>query len=751
MSSENAQELVQLDIARTNAKDNESIITTAYSWYHWIRAAKNLGTLALSATPSAAIKFGAQLTLQPLADKLSEITGDDRISWGMRIGIACADPVGSGLSYGVQLITDAALRRYEINNPHLKAIIKVVSQETSSNLVYVVKTSEIYNAASDCVSQKIEENAVGVKVIGWQNTIDEQFKEFDNHDMVKAAVKKSNEMVETISNRAASLPGAQQVIEVKQSLTKLKTDISKKLENPITNTIAEKAREFDNYGALVIRNSRLQELEIYRQSLTTDLKGLQEKKQISEDKLKKWQKSKLEAEQNNDEAALAKANSKIVKHEESLKRAARAEESILAQLNKTTKDIARNTRQVKNIKFQKLNNQLQNLLTKKRLLEIDLDKAKSDEDRKQIHEKLKKLEEEIQDVVMICESCIQEENGVKDEARALEVLTALKELREKNKVIVRVWLPKEEGELTSQLNATQGACLAKTPAERDAYTVGHVSIQMPDGDYISWWPGQDADSYSSVVPGKFYTLEQDIQGEDGPPDKIFTFYTLDTEEMNQVLSGFKSKAAVNDVGWTLFDNSMIHDNHTSGVSESKTTPADTAQECGTSCSGLVLKLLVAGGLDQLATIPSTIESFISRCVFSFPEGMSHWLESAEQVENATYLETQQIREQKNSSNYPPTFMKTDSTGIVESAEQVETVIYLEPQQIREQKNSPNYPSTFIKTDNTGLTFFSPKNFSSERLLEGLSTPVKSVGDVLVGAITTGLQNENSKTTVELSY
>src|SRR6478735_7970957 len=105
-SSTTTQELVQLDIARKNAAENDSVITTAYSWYKWGKTAKTLGKLALSANPSGAIKFGAQLALQPLADKMSEKTGYKCISTSVRIAIACTDPVGSALCYSAQWATD---------------------------------------------------------------------------------------------------------------------------------------------------------------------------------------------------------------------------------------------------------------------------------------------------------------------------------------------------------------------------------------------------------------------------------------------------------------------------------------------------------------------------------------------------------------------------------------------------------------------------------------------------------------------
>ena len=663
MSLENTRELVQLDIARQDAKkEPESIITTAYSWYHWGKAAKNLGQLALSATPSAAIKFGAQLTLQPIADKFSERTGYTRISMLVRISIACTDPLGSAISYGTKWATDACLRRYRINNRHFKAIIKVASQEASSKVVTVVKASETYKATSDCLSQKLEEKPMGLKIKTLQSAIDKQCEKFDNHAKVKVGVEKANQAVETLSIKAAALPGSQKVIKAKQQLTQAKTAINKKLENPVTNKLAEKARELDNSGATIIRNSRLKEIEVSRQSLETRLRHIQKDKHNNQQELQKWQKLKLDAEQLKDEAALAEANFKLAKYEKSLEYASRRETAVTTQLHAMEKNIAKNTKQLKNLRYKELNNKLLTLTARQRLLQNDLEKATTDDARESIQNKLKSLEEEIFDTALFCDSCLAGEGSDDVENPILAMMPALQKLREKNRVIVRVWLPKKDDRLTSQFTATRGA--RSGGPTQDDFTVGHVSLEMPNkGHYISWWPKDPCACGLAVVPGRFHTYEDDIRGEDGPPDRVFFLYTMDTATMTQAFLKFKEMAEANKVGWALLDNRILRNNKTdpSGQVIVKTSQeyADSDTDNGTSCTGLVKKLLVMGGLDRLAslpdsfksrsgkfaTLPDSVASFISRNIFSYPEGVAQWLESAELIENAAHSETRQIRRQ----------------------------------------------------------------------------------------------------------
>jgi hypothetical protein len=663
MSLETTQELVQLDIAQQNSANEESIISTAYSWYRWGRVAKTFGQLALSATPSGAIKFGAQLALQPIADKISEKTGYSSIGTAVKIGIACTDPVGSTISYGIQWATDTALKHYEIKNPHLKAVLKITSQEASSQVVTVVKTSETYQAASDCISQKFEETTLGLNVKSLQQKIDDQCEKIDKHETVKAMVKKGNETVDTLSKKAAALPGVEKINEAKQQLTEMKTAISKKLENQVTNKIAEKFRELDNSGATMIRNSRLKEIEVNRQSLESRLEKILEKKNNSESKLKKWQELKLKAEISKDEAVLAKANAKLAKHQKIFDRASRKETNVNARLDTMEKNITKNTAQLKQLRFKELNNKLEILTAKQRLLQSALEKARTDEAKNSIKEQLMNLEKEISETALFCESCIAEETESGDneaESHAIEVMPALKALRERNKVIVRVWLPKEDGRLTSQLQATKGAFFANKQMQgspTSEYVVGHVSIEMPDGEYVSWWPGEPIPNGTSVVQGAFNTYQGDVRAEGHDPDRTFFLYTLDTNAMNQELLKFQKLAEASNFGWTLFDNRILRNNETtpSGQPVSKTAGANPDSvyitENGTSCSGLVKKLLLAGGLDKLASIPDNIGSFISRNFLSSPENITQLLESAELAENAAYLETRNLR-REDAANTP---------------------------------------------------------------------------------------------------
>lgn len=686
MSRQSTESLVEQDIARQNAEKDNSVINTAYYWYGWFKTAKNLGNLALSANPSGAVKFAAQLTLQPIANKVAEATGCPSISTAMRVGIACTDPVGSAISYGAQWATEVVLSQCDVSNPHLKAVLKIASQEASAGLVSTVKSSETYKAASDSVVQKFEQTSVGVKVQGMQKAINNQCNEFDKSKTVKAKVKWGQDAVEELSKKAVDLsqkvvnPSVKEkVTAVKESVkgmqekvAEIKTAMGKKLETEFGNQFVAKVREADVSAATTIRNTRLNEVEAEREQLSGHLKTIQGAMKKSQHKLDKWQQKKLQAEQSGDVALQAQAQAKLKKYQKLTQDMSEQKELTMSQMRTADQNIERNVEQVRRLTFKKLDDKLRALLIQKEFQQRKLEAA-SDSDKKAIQDALDITEAAIKQAAL---ECIPLESG-DDSDQALSMMPALREWRLKQRVIIRVWLPKDFcGSFVPQIDAVMTAFLPQvSSAENDYYKlhpklavldnkcsvlpgfVGHVSFEFPNGEYVSWWPAGGANK-TTAVPGFFATHGQDIYNErsrvyehderSSDADRAFSFYSLDIGAMQEALAAIRERAGQNNLGWNVSDSKLLRSNSKTPAGKFLSEVAFDDRDPfysdnATSCVGMVKKLLIAGGLDKLLPMPD-LDGAVARHVVSSPENVVSLLEAAERVESATYPDTRELRQ-----------------------------------------------------------------------------------------------------------
>lgn len=75
---------------------------------------------------------------------------------------------------------------------------------------------------------------------------------------------------------------------------------------------------------------------------------------------------------------------------------------------------------------------------------------------------------------------------------------------------------------------------------RDMRNVGHASMTLNDGTYISWWPrGSDADLFNSVTATNMSRIVDDIRNEGRPPDRTITVEGLDEPAIRKWWEAFK--------------------------------------------------------------------------------------------------------------------------------------------------------------------------------------------------------------------
>ena len=96
-----------------------------------------------------------------------------------------------------------------------------------------------------------------------------------------------------------------------------------------------------------------------------------------------------------------------------------------------------------------------------------------------------------------------------------------------NRVLVRIWLPKANEQPTTALKAVKKIV---TGGEAN---VGHVSLEIHSQDneleYASMWPDETENVTNAFKRYKaaFKDLDEDIINEDGKPNYLLCFYSLD--------------------------------------------------------------------------------------------------------------------------------------------------------------------------------------------------------------------------------
>ena len=146
------------------------------------------------------------------------------------------------------------------------------------------------------------------------------------------------------------------------------------------------------------------------------------------------------------------------------------------------------------------------------------------------------------------------------------------QLNKSNRIIVRIW--------TSKINI-----------HRSGENVGHISIELPNGQYLSFWPTETGkiEGYGIVKPIEHEfkpNFDKDVESEGRHPELTLEFYTLSVDKMLTKLHELQQQRIS---GWSLSGSILVQDAY--------------------SCASAAWTLLKAGDIDRL--ISRTDQSLLS--------------------------------------------------------------------------------------------------------------------------------------------
>lgn len=196
-----------------------------------------------------------------------------------------------------------------------------------------------------------------------------------------------------------------------------------------------------------------------------------------------------------------------------------------------------------------------------------------------------------------------------------------KTLSEDNWVRVRIWTSK-----TEKGQDTYSADVILRRVKNLNANIGHATLET-NGIYASIWPDQEAENSARNASYFMPTVQGDIQAENGKPDYVFEFYSLDKKAIEETFKKIKEAKEP----WTLF--------------------GDSFGGTGYSCSSLTLALLEKGGLNNLATMTTRgIVSPTSNFVVS-PNNLVNQLSLAKKLEEKNFPQTVDFytKDKKNST------------------------------------------------------------------------------------------------------
>lgn len=195
-------------------------------------------------------------------------------------------------------------------------------------------------------------------------------------------------------------------------------------------------------------------------------------------------------------------------------------------------------------------------------------------------------------------------------------------LSPQNSVLIRLWLPKINDKQTSYPNVMFKQLFHL--GDGNNTNIGHISISIHDsegGTYVSHWPGDDVQFFTSV-PGENRTLQYDIEeGERSVPDTQVILYSLDTNKMLTLLKQIGEKAP-----WFMFAD--------------KAKDTKKGGNKAYNCSSYVYELLVEGGLlNHLLSKKENLHGIIT------PIEVAELAKKAQEVESILYPETKSFFEE----------------------------------------------------------------------------------------------------------
>lgn len=215
------------------------------------------------------------------------------------------------------------------------------------------------------------------------------------------------------------------------------------------------------------------------------------------------------------------------------------------------------------------------------------------------------------------------------------------ELTEDSRIIVNVWLPRLNGEITTS------ACYIAASLEEDTIkktkidekklnSIGHVSLEMPKA-YASWWPDNactDQVRLFNVLkadPNKSYIEDYESEAK-RHADLRICLYGLDVQAIEDCFEYVKKS----DYGYVLAGD--------------KITVRFLNKEKGQSCCGLAYELLSAGGALELSAIYKDLKM---KYIVVTPDNFCEFLKNAKQVEMSRYPETSSFHQIENEYTPPP--------------------------------------------------------------------------------------------------
>lgn len=184
-----------------------------------------------------------------------------------------------------------------------------------------------------------------------------------------------------------------------------------------------------------------------------------------------------------------------------------------------------------------------------------------------------------------------------------------------NKVIIRVWQPTINGKNSTAISVIKKIVEdSSNSAVQSNCSVGHVSMELPSGTYISLWPapGETLSTANKVVDRYDCSYIQDIKNEGRTPDCVVCLYTLNAKNIEKV---YKNKKKNKKFGYVLKGNK-------------KTTRLSNTRE-GNSCCGIVYELLQKGGADNLTYF---YQDLMLKCIIVTPDNFVSYIKNLKNEE-----------------------------------------------------------------------------------------------------------------------